>query len=86
MATIVKLKKSDSHAILLGVGYGQFRTARPDTLWGNALAKETSGESPMVAVSSAVGKILWCRSEELEIISIDGESPIEILRPFFAKK
>jgi len=84
MATIVKLKGKDLHAILLGVGYGMHKSARPSMIFGDLLPNETSGESMMAAVSSADGTILWCRSEDLEVVSVDGIAPSDILLPHFS--
>ena len=85
MATIVKLKNSDQHAILVGVGYGMFKSARPNAFFGDILPKEHYGESEMAAVSTATGKILWCRTEYLKIVSVDGQKPADLLQPFFKK-
>ena len=82
MATIVKLKNSDKHAVLVGVGYGMFKSARPNAFFGDLLPSEKSGESQMAAVSTASGDILWCSSSDLTIISIDGESPRKQLEPY----
>ena len=82
MATIVKLKNSDKHAVLVGVGYGMFKSARPSAFFGDLLPSEKSGESQMAAVSTASGDILWCSSSDLTIISIDGESPRKQLEPY----
>ena len=86
MATIVKLKDSGAHAVLVGEGYGQFRTDRADEGWAGWSIAEASGESEMAAVSNATGEILWFSTDHLEVVSIDGESPFELLRPFFVKK
>ena len=82
MATIVKLKNSDKHAVLVGVGYGMFKSARPNAFFGDLLPSEKSGESQMAAVSTASGDILWCSSSDLTIISIDGESPRKQLETY----
>jgi len=83
MATIVKLKGKEHHAVLLGVGYGMFQSARPGSLFGDMFPTEKSGESMMAAVSGADGKILWCSTEDLEVVSVDGSSPFDLLRPHF---
>ncbi len=83
MATIVKLKHSNHHAILLGAGYGQYSSARPGAFFGDAFPVEKNGSSEMVAVSSADGKILWCESSELVVVSVDGQTPAQLLAPYF---
>lgn len=82
MATIVKLRNSDKHAILVGVGYGMYESARPNAFFGDWLPSESSGSSQMAAVSTASGEILWCASEDLEVVSIDGQSPASLLQPY----
>ena len=83
MATIVKLRDSDQHAILVGVGYGKFMSSRPGMVFGNMLPSDESGKSEMAAVSTAEGEILWCRSHELVIVSVDGVAPREHLEGYF---
>ena len=83
MATIVKLNNSDSHAILIGVGYGQFESSRPNAFFGNLIPSERSGKSEMAALSTATGDILWYPSEDLTIVSIDGKPPADHLQEYF---
>lgn len=85
MATIVKLKNSDRHGILVGVGYGMFKSAKPNILFGDWMADEKSGESQMAAVSTATGEILWCSSSDLTIVEIDGKIPSDYLGKYFKK-
>lgn len=85
MATIVKLKNSDRYGILVGVGYGMFKSSRPGMIFGNMDPHEKSGESEMAAISTAGGDILWCPSDDLTIVSIDGNAPSEHLSKYFTK-
>ena len=85
MATIVKLRNSDKHAVLVGVGYGIYQSARPNAFFGDLLPNEQSGESEMAAVATASGEILWCRSEDLTIVSIDGQEPHQVLQEYFSE-
>lgn len=85
MATIIKIKGTDQHGILVGVGYGMFKSARPNAFFGDLLPNEKSGNSQMAAVSTASGEILWCESEKLEIVSIDGKPPGAHLAEYFKK-
>jgi len=85
MATIVKIKGSDRHGILVGVGYGMFKSARPNAFFGDLLPSEKEGSSQMAAVSSASGEILWCESGKLEIVSIEGKPPSVHLNDYFNK-
>jgi hypothetical protein len=84
MATIVKLRNSDKHAILVGVGYGMYQSARPNAFFGDLLPNEQSGSSQMAAVSTATGEILWCKSEDLKIVSVDGQKPSQLLQTYFS--
>ena len=77
MASIVKLKGSGKRAILIGVGYGKSATSRTSSFLGTAV--EAAEESEMAAVSTQIGEILWCRSEDLTVVSIDGVTPAELL-------
>lgn len=83
MAIIVRLKDSDKHAVLVGVGYGMFKSARPNILFGDLLPSVKSGESEMAAVSTATGDILWWPSADFTVVSIDGEPPSKHLEEYF---
>ena len=85
MATIVKLNNSDKHGILVGVGYGMFKSSRPGMFFGDIAPNEKSGDAEMAAVSTATGEMLWCPSKDLTIVSIDGKSPSEHLQSYFKK-
>lgn len=77
MATIVELKSTGQRAILIGVGYGKSATARTSAIWGSSV--ESSEECEMAAVSTHDGEILWCRSVDLKVVSIDGKAPAGLL-------
>ena len=83
MATIVKLKDTDLHGILVGVGYGMFESAKPNMIFGDWIADKAAGKSQMAAVSTDKGEILWCETEKLTIVSIDGKKPGEHLDQYF---
>ena len=36
----------------------------------------------MVAVSNSEGKILWCDSREMEVVSISGQTTAELLNAY----
>jgi len=86
MATIVKLRDSDRHGILVGVGYGMFKSSRPGMFFGDLAPTEKSGDSQMAAISTATGEILWCPSKDLTIVSIDGKAPSDHLHSYFKKE
>lgn len=75
MATIVKLKESDERAVLLGVGFGMYLSERPSSLFGSWTTSERRGDAAMAAVSTESGEVLWCRTEDITVISVDGKSP-----------
>ena len=83
MATIVKHKESGKHLILLGAGFGAYKSA---STYSSGLllsgSNTDSGELPMIAVAFSNGEIHWCSSDDVEVISIDGKSPTELLKDF----
>lgn len=79
MATIVKYQENDGHYILLGAGFGTYKSSRSSTLIGDLFPTENSGERPVVAICDFNGKIAWVYSEKIEVIRVDGKSPSEIL-------
>ena len=86
MAMIVKHKSSNGHFVLVGVGFGAYSSARPGAFFGDWLPAEKSGEITMAAVAFPDGRILWCDTKELELVSIDGQSVRDVLKPFLSAK
>lgn len=77
MATIVLDHTTNKLYVLIGVGFGSARTARPiHALSGSA---STSSESEMVAVADSDGEISWLPSSQLSVHSVDGVSCRSIL-------
>jgi len=79
MATIVVEKESRTRFVLVGSGYGAFKATRPGMFLGNWAPTETDGEFPLVLVCNSAGDLFWGQSSEFEILSVDGETPAEIL-------
>jgi len=85
MAVIVRLNYSGDglnkgdRFILLGAGYGAFKATRPGVFFGNLSPIEESSEIPMVLVCNASGETAWVKSSHLEVVSVDGVSPSEVL-------
>ena len=75
MAVIVQHRTSDEKYVLVGTGFGAYKALKPNWFFGNMMADEESGEISVVAVCNADGDIGWFRSNELRIISIDGQDP-----------
>lgn len=82
MATIVRHRKTNTHLILVGTGYGSYKSARSGILFGDLAPSEKRGVETMVAVGFPDGRIAWCDSSELQIVSVDGQAPDAILAPF----
>ena len=79
MTIIVRHKDDGSEYILLGAGFGAYKALRPSFFLGNLAPHEEAGELPVVLVCSADGLPRWVRSEKLEVLSVDGERPSDIL-------
>ena len=82
MATIVKLKKTDEHAVLIGVGFGMYMAQKPSAIFGSWVSTEQRGDAAMAAVSTESGEIRWCKTEDLTVVSVDGKSPKAQLRKY----
>lgn len=79
MATIVRRRKSDEFYVLIGTGLGAYRATESQWLFGQIAAEEDSDVLPVVAVSDAEGTILWIAAEEIEVVSVDGKTPAELV-------
>lgn len=79
MPVIVRHKESHARYVLLGAGFGAYKTSRPGLLFGNWGPSEESGDKRVVLVSNADGEIGWIESELLEVESIDGQTAAAVL-------
>lgn len=80
MATIVENIEDGKRFILLGSGYGAFRSSVSTPIFGNAGEEEvTKGELPLALVSDRDGKAIWIYANAIRVISVDGQSPAELL-------
>jgi len=79
MAIVVLHSKSKRKYILIGTGFGAYRSSRPSFLGGSLFPYEDMGEIPVAAVSDSKGKIHWFLTEELQVIEIDGQKLNEII-------
>jgi len=77
MATIVREPRSGGHYILLGAGFGAYKSTHPSMFFGSLAPWEDSGEVSVVAVCDHEGRIGWLNSHELQVVSIDGKAPGE---------
>ena len=79
MAVIVRHRESGAKYILLGAGFGAYKALRPGMFFGHLAPHEESGELPVALVCDAEGAATWVQSKNLEVLSVDGEKPSEIL-------
>ena len=92
MAVIVRHEdKENERYVLLGTGFGMFKTTRRFTL-GDIFTKdvkegvrdvvqgsENEGECSLAALCGIDGRILWADTSKLTVISVDGQSPQGVL-------
>lgn len=78
MAIIVEHEGMDLRFVLIGTGYGMYKSAMPGFL-GPLTPIEDAGEKGFVAVCDSKGRIRWFESHELRVVSVDGQSPADTL-------
>lgn len=79
MAIIVQHKENRKKYILLGTGFGAFKSTRPSYFGGSLFPKNEEGSFKIVAICDKNNEILWCESKYLEVISIDGKTPADLI-------
>ena len=79
MATIVKRIRTGARYVLVGTGFGAFESAKPNWLLGDLVGDLNKGKHTMAAVCDQAGRIYWIKTQELEVESVDGQSPNAIL-------
>lgn len=79
MATIVRFRGNGGEYILLGGGFGSYRSKTPHVFFGDWAPEDIYAEIPVAFLCDHAGKTGWVRSEQIEVISVDGRSPEEIL-------
>jgi len=79
MAIIVRHKNDGKIYVLIGTGYGVYKSATPSFLGGNLFPNEEKGEIPVAAVTDEKGEIQWFHTDELKVIEIDGVEICEVL-------
>jgi len=80
MSVIVEHRETRDQYVLLGTGFGAYLAKKPNWFLGNLSADVESGEVSVVAICDAGGNIGWYNTEELVVVSVDGQSPGEALR------
>lgn len=79
MAIVVMHVKSKRKYVLLGTGFGAYKSTRPSVLGGSLFPFEDMGEIPVAAVSDSKGKIHWFLTEELQVMEIEGQKPANLI-------
>ncbi len=83
MATIVEYtkegKQQGKRFILLGAGYGMFKSTRTDLILGNLFPAEERGSQSKLAVCNENGNVLWGDADDLVVMSVDGVAPRSLL-------
>lgn len=75
MATIVVHKRSGTRYVLIGTGYGAYKSQLPGVFGGSVFPREETGEIPLAAVSDKAGNIRWMLTDELVVAKVDGHPP-----------
>ena len=79
MAIIVRYKQNGGEYVLLGTGYGAWKSTHPSIFFGSFIPTEQDGAFPLAAICDFNGKVGWVRTEDLEVVSVDGASPAVLL-------
>ncbi|HCT46069.1 MAG: hypothetical protein CMJ35_04880 [Phycisphaerae bacterium] len=82
MPTIVRHNPSGKHYILLGAGYSQWATARPNRFFGDLFPLQSEGQARLVCLCDAQGKIEWSYADRITVIAVDDQSPQAALANF----
>ena len=69
---IVEHQATRSRFALVGTGYGVAQTSRPSALLGSLLPTESEEVNVMVCLCDRTGKLAWCPSDEIRVLSIRG--------------
>lgn len=80
MATLVTHQEKGGTYVLLGSGFGAFRTSRPSAFFGSLAPTEGGREMPVVLICDHAGKVGWVNSADIEVVTIDGLTPADILQ------
>ena len=74
MAIIVEHLKSKEKFILLGSGYGSYSSST------GTIGGYNEGTKTRLCVSKGDGSVWWVNDEDVQVISVDGKRPDEILK------
>ena len=79
MATIVAHKDCDGHFLLIGSGFGAYRTRMPGVFFGSLSPSEEAGEFPMALICDVHGQVGWIFTKDMTVVSVDGLHPRDLL-------
>jgi hypothetical protein len=79
MAIIVKHKDTKERYVLLGSGYGLYKSEVSSPIFGDLAPIQSKGSQAKVCVSNAKGEVGWLDSTEVIVDSVDGEAVESIL-------
>ncbi|HAS72558.1 MAG TPA: hypothetical protein DCS67_00265 [Clostridiales bacterium UBA8960] len=79
MAILVKHELTGVEYVMIGTGYSFYKDSIPSPLGGSFFPDVEEGEVKMVAVCDSVGTISWLSSDEVKVISIDGNCVSQLL-------
>jgi hypothetical protein len=79
MATIIEIIKTQKRYILIGSGFGSYQSKKPHLFFGNLAAETDKGTVRVIYVSDENGKIHAISPKFARVVSIDGQSPADIL-------
>lgn len=74
MATIVEHAKTRKRYVLLGTGFGSWKSSKPNWFFGDLIADVKQGQMAMVCVCDDQSRIGWLNSAEVSVVSVDGQS------------
>jgi len=79
MAIVVQHMESKEHYVVVGTGYGMYESRMP-SFWGVAVPpEENKGFKAVVCVSDRDGKIGYFGIGLLQVVSVDGQSPRDLI-------
>ncbi len=82
MAIIVKHLRTETLYVFLGASYSFFKDSRPSFFGGVLFPHEEEGEFQLAAVCDDTGQICWISVTDLEVVSVDGANPADILNTY----
>jgi hypothetical protein len=79
MPTIVVHNETEERYIVIGAGLAAYRMFQWSKLIPGVVGPGEQHEIADIAVSNAAGAIVWLNTNEVTVLTVDGESPASIL-------